>query len=267
LILQKQQKKWPVRQLPSSKYSPAEPDPSGLLCAPEPRVISLYRKFQNQTRMMNINLLIGGNKMYSKTNTRAWFVVVYVLLGCVSLAWGVGNYDGGDGSEGNPFQIRTAAQMDEIGQHPEDWIKYFILTDHINLSGYHCDYGIEYSGGKIRFVVNFNYDPQGVLVGGGPSPGLGRAIAVYDLEPDGLAFNAPVTITVTADVTDLNQNQRDRLKLYLYTDTDGDGMEDTFIAVENTVCNVVEDPTGTFIDICTAEKDFIPSAPKPLTVT
>jgi uncharacterized protein YrrD len=48
----------------------------------------------------------------------------------------VGSYDGGDGSEGSPFEIRTAEQLNEIGQHSEDWGSYFILTDNIDLSGF-----------------------------------------------------------------------------------------------------------------------------------
>ncbi len=82
----------------------------------------------------------------------------------------------------------------------------------------------------------------------GSSPGLGVAIAVYDLEPDGIVFNSPVTITVTADVTNLNENQRDRLKLYLWDDN-----LDKFVPLEGAVCDVVEDPPGTFIETCTAE--------------
>ncbi|MHC4575042.1 MAG: hypothetical protein ACYS76_13070, partial [Planctomycetota bacterium] len=82
----------------------------------------------------------------------------------------------------------------------------------------------------------------------GPSPGLGVAIAVYDLEPDGIVFNSPVTITVTADVTNLNENQRNRLKLYLWDDN-----LNKFVPVEDAVCDVVEDPPGTFIKTCTAE--------------
>ncbi len=89
----------------------------------------------------------------------------------------------------------------------------------------------------------------------GPSPGLGVAIAVYELEPDGLVFNEPVTITVAADVTHLNPNQRDRLTLYLHVDTDGDGVDDTFVPIEGSSCDVNEDPPGTFIEICTAELD------------
>ena len=82
----------------------------------------------------------------------------------------------------------------------------------------------------------------------GPSPGLGVAVAVYDLEPDGMVFVQPVTLTVTADVTALNDNQRERLGLYIWNEA-----HMAFVPVESAVCEVVEDPPGTFIKSCTAE--------------
>lgn len=82
----------------------------------------------------------------------------------------------------------------------------------------------------------------------GPSPGLGSAVAVYDLEPDGMTFDSPVTVTVIADVTDLNQNQRERLCLYIW-----DENQAAFVPVESSVCEIFEEPSGTFLKVCTAE--------------
>ncbi len=45
-------------------------------------------------------------------------------------------YGGGDGTEGNPYQIRTASHMDQIGQNQEDWSSYFILMADIDMSAY-----------------------------------------------------------------------------------------------------------------------------------
>ncbi len=87
----------------------------------------------------------------------------------------------------------------------------------------------------------------------GPNPGLGSAIAVYDLEPDGFTFDNPVTLTLVADVSGLNANQRNKLDIYILTDTDGDSIPDTFVAVAGTVCSVDESPPGTFIATCSAE--------------
>jgi hypothetical protein len=89
-------------------------------------------------------------------------------------------------------------------------------------------------------------DPDvNILVG--PSPGLGRAVALYDFEPDGLVFAAPISVTVEQDISDLPQNQRDRLDLYRYDDDAG-----AFRPLD-AQCNVTEDPPTTFTAVCTAD--------------
>jgi formylglycine-generating enzyme required for sulfatase activity len=80
----------------------------------------------------------------------------------------------------------------------------------------------------------------------GTNPGWGQAVAVYDLQPDGMIFDEPVTLTITADVTELNENQRDRLGLYLWEDPN-------FVLLETADCSIVQDPPGTFTKICTVE--------------
>ena len=84
----------------------------------------------------------------------------------------------------------------------------------------------------------------------GPNPGWGQAVAVYDLQPDGMVFNEPVTLTITTDVTELSENERNRLGLYLWDDVAGE-----FVLVEDADCDIVEDPTGTFTKTCTVELD------------
>jgi hypothetical protein len=44
-------------------------------------------------------------------------------------------YGGGDGSEGDPYRILTAAHMNQIGLHQEDWGSHFILMNNIDMSG------------------------------------------------------------------------------------------------------------------------------------
>ena len=63
-------------------------------------------------------------------------LIVCAVISCDLFAAGI--YDGGDGSGADPFQIRTAGQFDELGQHSEDWAEgiHFLLTDDIDLSGY-----------------------------------------------------------------------------------------------------------------------------------
>lgn len=90
-------------------------------------------------------------------------------------------------------------------------------------------------------------DPQvNILIG--KEPGLGKSLAVYVLEPDGLVFQNPVTVTIKADITHLNQNQRERVSLYQWNESQG-----AFVAVEGAACSTDEEPPGTFIKMCTAE--------------
>ncbi|MHC4482421.1 MAG: choice-of-anchor Q domain-containing protein, partial [Planctomycetota bacterium] len=90
-------------------------------------------------------------------------------------------------------------------------------------------------------------DPNADLIIG-PNPGWGQAVAVYDLQPDGMVFNEPVTLTITADVNELNENEQNRLGVYLWDD-----ILEKFFLVESADCNVVEDPPGTFTKTCTVE--------------
>ena len=106
----------------------------------------------------------------------------------------------------------------------------------------------------ISVTETIHSDPE-VDLTLGVSPGRGNAHAVYDLEPDGLVFGNPVTLTIVKDVSALNQNQRDRLDIYLYSDTNGDSIPDSFEPISGSECSVVEDPTGIFTATCTAELD------------
>jgi len=56
------------------------------------------------------------------------------------------------------------------------------------------------------------------------------------------------------DVSDLNANQREKLDIYRFEDTNGNGVPDTYVAL-GAICDVAEDPAGTFIATCFAEVD------------
>jgi len=115
-------------------------------------------------------------KISNSTNLKTWVVMPIFLLTLAVLSantFATGTYDDGDGSQGNPFQINTPAQMDEIGQHPEDWDKCFILTADIDLSGYTgtafhiigTDYDNPFTGvfdGNDHTISNFTYSSTGV---------------------------------------------------------------------------------------------------------
>ena len=87
-------------------------------------------------------------------------------------------------------------------------------------------------------------DPN-VDIGIGSGPALGTALSVYDLEPDGLQFDSPITLVIIADVTALDEVQRANIDVYRFEDTDADSLPDTF-APQTATCGVIEDPVGTF---------------------
>jgi hypothetical protein len=81
----------------------------------------------------------------------------------------------------------------------------------------------------------------------GATAGLGQAVALYDLQPDGVAFSSPVTLTVQGDVTGLPVPKRDDVDIYRRE-------AGTFVPL-GAVCVVDEDPPGTFIATCAVEVD------------
>lgn len=87
-------------------------------------------------------------------------VLSAVVMVCFFAQAASGKYDGGTGTEADPYQIRTAAQMNFIGLNPEDWDKYFMLTDDIDLSAY--------TGTQYNIIGTSLSDPfTGIFDGGG----------------------------------------------------------------------------------------------------
>ncbi|MHC4657220.1 MAG: hypothetical protein ACYS91_19715, partial [Planctomycetota bacterium] len=79
----------------------------------------------------------------------------------------------------------------------------------------------------------------------GPTRGRGAALAAYDLEPDELDFNSPVTITVR--VTGLTERQCGRAGLFLWD-------VNHFVPIgDSNDCNCVEDPCEVYTRTCTVE--------------
>ncbi|MHC4109859.1 MAG: GLUG motif-containing protein [Planctomycetota bacterium] len=66
-------------------------------------------------------------------------------------------YSGGTGEPDKPYLIATAEDMNEIGAHPDDWDKHFLLIADINLAGY--------SGKQFNIIGNYGNDFTGVFDG------------------------------------------------------------------------------------------------------
>jgi len=67
-------------------------------------------------------------------------------------------YDGGSGTAEDPYRIRTAGQMNAIGQNPEDWDKHFLLIAGINLSAY--------TGEQFNMIGFYDYTPASIPFSG-----------------------------------------------------------------------------------------------------
>jgi hypothetical protein len=109
----------------------------------------------------------------------------------------------------------------------------------------------------ISITETVGNDPEVDLSVDG-SDGLGQALAFYDLEPDGLQFNSPITLIVTLDVSGLNSSQRAKLDVYRFEDTDANDIPDTFVSL-GAVCSITEDPVDTFIAHCSVQVDHFSS--------
>jgi len=56
--------------------------------------------------------------------------------GVFSIGIGLGRYSGGTGVPCNPYRIATAEDLNDVGNHEQDWDKCFILVNDVNLAGY-----------------------------------------------------------------------------------------------------------------------------------
>ena len=66
---------------------------------------------------------------------RKWSYPCFLFLLTFFLTSSVqAKYSGGTGEPNNPYQIADANDMNDIGNHPEDWDKHFVMVNDINLA-------------------------------------------------------------------------------------------------------------------------------------
>jgi hypothetical protein len=67
-------------------------------------------------------------------------------------------YSGGSGEPNDPYRIATAEDLNDIGNHEEDWDKHFILVNDVNLA--------QYNGTQFRMIgIYYNNAFTGVFDG------------------------------------------------------------------------------------------------------
>ncbi len=80
--------------------------------------------------------------------------IIILSLGVTAEA----KYSGGTGEPNDPYLIATAADLNDIGNHEEDWDKHFILVNDVNLA--------DYTGTQFKIIGTSRNNPfQGVFDG------------------------------------------------------------------------------------------------------
>jgi len=79
-----------------------------------------------------------------------------VMVLCIGTAADA-RYSGGTGEPNDPYRIATAADLNDIGNHQEDWDKNFILINDVNLA--------QYTGTHFNIIGNSTANFTGVFDG------------------------------------------------------------------------------------------------------
>jgi len=168
----------------------------------------------------------------------SFFIFAVILLITFSSAGFAGTYSGGTGEPNNPYLIATAEDLNDIGNHPEDFDKHFLMVADINLADYTGTQfniiapdtdngqplfqGTPFTGtfdGNGHIVSNFTYTSTGTdyiaLFGYVASPGEIKNLGMVDVNVDagtgyyvgglvglndfGIVSNCYATATVTGN--------------------------------------------------------------------
>jgi len=95
------------------------------------------------------NISTGTSTGYSNTSGNVWGAD---FEACAT------KYSGGTGTENDPYRIATPQDLNDIGNHQEDWDKHFILVNDINLA--------EFTGTQFKIIgPSYNTPFTGVFDG------------------------------------------------------------------------------------------------------
>ena len=84
---------------------------------------------------------------------------IAVFLSCLSsfTPTALAKYSGGTGEPNDPYRIATAEDLNDIGNHQEDWNKYFVLVNDVNLA--------QYTGTQFKIIGNYTTRFTGIFDG------------------------------------------------------------------------------------------------------
>jgi hypothetical protein len=86
-------------------------------------------------------------------------IVVFLLFFSVLPNSAQAKYSGGSGEPNDPYKIATATDLNDIGNHIEDFNKSFLITSDINLA--------QYTGSQFKIIGNSTNPFRGVFDGNG----------------------------------------------------------------------------------------------------
>ena len=75
-------------------------------------------------------------------------ILVLAIIAFLASAAAKAKYSGGTGELNDPYQIATAEDLNDIGNHTEDLDKHFILINDVNLAGY--------TGTQFKIIESFS---------------------------------------------------------------------------------------------------------------
>jgi hypothetical protein len=98
-------------------------------------------------------------------------VTVAALFVITQISLSFATYSGGTGEPSNPYRIATANDLNDIGNHPEDWGSHFVMMNDVNL--------VDYNGTQFNII-----GPNSTTAFAGVFDGNGHSITNFSYQDD-----------------------------------------------------------------------------------
>ncbi len=89
--------------------------------------------------------VLKEHRRRQKMKSRSFIIVIIIFLWIGSAA--DARYSGGTGEPNDPYRIATPEDLNDIGNHKEDWDKHFVLVNDVILA--------EYSGMNFKIIGKY----------------------------------------------------------------------------------------------------------------
>jgi hypothetical protein len=88
---------------------------------------------------------------------KSYSILVSLIIALLAGTAANAKYSGGTGEPNDPYRIATAENLNDIGNHQEDWDKHFVLVNDVNLA--------QYTGTRFKIIGNSTTNFTGVFDG------------------------------------------------------------------------------------------------------